>query len=107
VGLSHWTGQITHHIGPDIDAQRNELIADLTKVGRLTKLYQVTGVGATLFGRNGEGDRYFTDGEMTVGVMATGKVESAKPEKLANPPLVQMKDQFWTAIQPLMAGSTP
>ena len=27
-------------------------------------LYQVTGVGPTLNGRNGEGDRYYTDGEI-------------------------------------------
>jgi LssY C-terminus len=29
VGLSHDTGQITHHIGPDIDAERDFLIGDL------------------------------------------------------------------------------
>ena len=29
VGLSHRTGQITHHIGPDIDAERDGLFADL------------------------------------------------------------------------------
>ena len=29
VGLSHRTGQITHHIAPDIDAERDGLITDL------------------------------------------------------------------------------
>ena len=53
VGLSHRTGQITHHIGPDIDAERDNLIADLRRGGWLTELFQVTGVGATVLGRNG------------------------------------------------------
>ena len=77
VGLSHDTGQVTHHIAPDIDAQRDWLIADLTAAGRLTRIYQVTGVGATLFGRNGEGDRYDTDGELTVGVLAAAAVRGS------------------------------
>ena len=45
VGLSHRTGQITHHIGADIDAERDGLFADLRKEGWLTELFQVTGVG--------------------------------------------------------------
>ncbi len=107
VGLSRDTGQITHHIAPDIDTQRNELIADLVAVGRLTKIFQVTGVGATLFGRNGEGDRYETDGELSVGVLAAESAKVDAPERLANPPLVHMKDQLWTAIGPLVGGSRP
>ena len=78
VGLSHDTGQVTHHIAPDIDAQRDGLIADLADAGRLTRVYQVTGVGATLFGRNGEGDRYHTDGELTVGVLAPGAAHGGR-----------------------------
>ena len=64
VGLSHYTGQITHHIAADIDAERNALLVDLTTSRTVTALYKVSGVGPTLFGRNGEGDRYFTDGEL-------------------------------------------
>jgi hypothetical protein len=63
VGLSHRTGQITHHIGSDIDAERDGLFADLGQNGWLTEEFQFTGVGATLLGRNGGGDRYYTDGE--------------------------------------------
>ena len=29
VGMSHYTGEITHHIAPDIDAERDLLIGDL------------------------------------------------------------------------------
>ncbi len=31
VGLSHYTGAVTHHIAPDIDAERDGLIADVVK----------------------------------------------------------------------------
>jgi len=33
VGLSHTTGQITHHIGPDLDAERDRLMHDLDATG--------------------------------------------------------------------------
>ena len=102
VGLSHRTGQITHHIGPDIDAERDGLIADLREGGWLTELFQVTGVGATALGRNGGGDRYFTDGELTVGVLASGDARGERPDRLANPVAVRVKEQLWTAIRPLL-----
>jgi hypothetical protein len=86
VGLSHLTGQITHHIGPDIDAERDGLIGDLRKSGWLTQIFQVTGVGSTLIGRNGGGDLS----------------KNLSPEKLSNPPAVQVKEQLWTAIRPLL-----
>jgi hypothetical protein len=69
VGLSHDTGQITHHIGPDIDAERDLLIGDLEAAGQLASHYEVPGVGATTTGRNGGGDPYFTDGMATIGVL--------------------------------------
>ena len=68
-GLSHLTGQITHHIAPEIDAERDALIAGLAKAGQLDGDYEWPGVGATQDGRNAEGDRYETDGLMLVGVL--------------------------------------
>ena len=59
-------------------------------------------MGATLLGRNGGGDRYFTDGELTVGLLTTGSVEEGRPELLPNPAIVRMKDQFWAAIGPIL-----
>ena len=102
VGLSHRTGQVTHHIGPDIDAERDGLIADLREGGRLAELFPVTGVGATALGRNGGGDRYFTDGELTIGVLASGGARGGRPERLANPVAVRVKEQLWPAIRPLL-----
>ena len=58
--------QSTHHIAADIDAERDLLAKDLAATGRVSATYQVSGVGPTLRGRNGGGDPYFTDGEITV-----------------------------------------
>jgi hypothetical protein len=69
VGISHDTGAITHHIGPDIDAERDFLVTSLTEAGVLDSTYEIEGVGAATDGRNGEGDRYFTDGKAVVGVL--------------------------------------
>ncbi|PKA38834.1 LssY C-terminal domain-containing protein (plasmid) [Rhizobium sullae] len=73
VGLSHDTGQITHHIGPDIDAERNLVIGDLLKTSQLLSSYEIDGIGATRTGRNGGGDPYFTDGKALIGVLRTKK----------------------------------
>ncbi|TGQ85583.1 hypothetical protein EN851_32900 [Mesorhizobium sp. M8A.F.Ca.ET.208.01.1.1] len=69
VGLSHDTGAITHHIGPDIDAERDFVIGDLNAAGLLSSTSDLAGIGATKTGRNGGGDPYFTDGRAIVGVL--------------------------------------
>jgi len=66
-GLSHDTLQITHHIAPDLDAERDALIGGFEGAGLLAESYQIDGVGPTQDGRNGGGDRYFTDGKARVG----------------------------------------
>ncbi len=106
VGFSHRTGQVTHHIAPDIDAERHGLVQDLIDAGWLDKIYQVTGVGATIVGRNGGGDRYYTDGELTIGVLGT-HADADRPDRLANPSAVRLKEQLWSAIGPLLKATTP
>ncbi|TIL56810.1 MAG: hypothetical protein E5Y79_27920 [Mesorhizobium sp.] len=69
VGLSHDTGQITHHIGPDVDAERDLVISDLTAAGQLSSSYEISGIGAIKDGRNGGGDPYYTDGKALVGML--------------------------------------
>jgi LssY C-terminus len=68
-GISHLTGQMTHHIAPDIDAERDYLMKSLAEAGWLTDRYQWPGIGATEDGRNAGGDRYTTDGMVAVGVL--------------------------------------
>ena len=67
VGLSHDTGQITHHIDPNIDAERDGLMQDLKATGQVVSTYEIKGIGPTQNGRNGGGDLYFTDGNILIG----------------------------------------
>ena len=106
VGLSHTTGQITHHIAPDIDAERDALMHDLAVAGQLTAAYDVTGIGPTLDGRNGGGDRYFTDGELTIGVLAgDDAVGAGALRTLESPVPVMIKNQFWSWLRPVLGAS--
>lgn len=70
VGLSHDTGQITHHIGPDIDAERDKIIADINSAGDLASVYWIDNFHSELSGTNGGGDPWRTDGRLAVGVIA-------------------------------------
>ncbi len=96
VGVSHLTGKVTHHIAADVDDERDKLINDFTSHGQLLAFYQVTGVGSTVWGRNGGGDQYFTDGELTVGVLSTsGAVNSSPVTQRENPVAVRAKNSVW------------
>ena len=55
VGLSHTTGQVTHHIGPDLDTERDRLMAGLQQAGVTQEVYWVDGF-QQLQGKNGGGD---------------------------------------------------
>ena len=105
VGLSRTTGQITHHIAPDIDGERDRVMADLAAAGQLAEEFQVTGVGPTLDGRNGGGDRYFTDGELDVGVLTPDNhVHEGPPVQLASPPAVAFKNWLFGQARPLLGS---
>lgn len=68
VGLSHTTGQITHHIGPDVDAERDRMMAELKKAGAVRDYY-INGFHKQLEGKNGGGDPWRTDGRLGVVVL--------------------------------------
>jgi hypothetical protein len=76
IGFSHTTGQITHHISPDVDKERNHLFADLKQTVELLESYTVDGFHTTLEGRNGGGDKWVTDGDLNVGVIRSRIPES-------------------------------
>ena len=69
VEFSRTTGEITHHISPDVDAERDLLIADLSKADRVRELRWLDRFHETLQGRNGGGDRRWTDGRLAVVVL--------------------------------------
>lgn len=102
VGLSHYTGAITHHIGPDVDAERELIAADLEAAGMVSARYQVMGIGPTLLGRNGEGDPYFTDGEVWVlRLVENCAKREGPPEILPSPPVTEFKDTIWKSVADL------
>jgi hypothetical protein len=70
VGLSHTTGQITHHIAADVDAERDHLIGTLDQTGSLWEVYYVDEFHKIREGRNGGGDPWHTDGRLRVGGIA-------------------------------------
>lgn len=79
VGLSHTTGQITHHIGPDIDAERDLLLGDLRAAGWLSQTFWVNHFQEPPEGRNGGGDPWHTDGRLGVGILLSpGAVQPAQ-----------------------------
>ncbi|PRC94977.1 LssY C-terminal domain-containing protein [Solimicrobium silvestre] len=65
VGLSHTTGQITHHIAAEVDRERDKLITDLQHSGEIV-LRWIEPFQKELEGRNGGGDKFKTDGRLVV-----------------------------------------
>lgn len=99
VGFSRYTGAITHHTSPDIDAERQTVEADLQNAGMIAARYQVMGIGPTLLGRNGEGDPYFTDGEVWVlRLVEDCAKRTAPPIILPDPPAIAFKNAIWKSV---------
>jgi LssY C-terminus len=93
VTLSRDTGQVTHRIAANIDAERDRLMTGLNDARMVIGLYQMKGIGPTLAGRNGEGDPYYSDGEIWVARLVVAGKEAEKPAAMEAPPaLIQVKD---------------
>lgn len=107
VELGRRTAQLTHHIAPDIDRERDRLIDDLEAAGQVTRIFSVTGIGPTLLGRNGEGDRYYTDGELYVAVLAVDAAPALRAARESSPPLVVVKDGLWAWLAPALGTPSP
>lgn len=106
VGVSHFTGAITHHIDADVDAERDLLVADIEGAGMATAKYQVTGVGLTLTGRNGGGDLYYTDGEVwLLRLVANCRKREGPVTVIPSPPATERKDQIWHAVANALRNS--
>jgi hypothetical protein len=73
VELSRTTGEVTHRISPDVDAERDQLLADLAKANRLQGTRWIDGFHQELNGRNGGGDPWHTDGRLPVASLVLEK----------------------------------
>lgn len=105
VGFSRYTGAVTHHIAPNIDQEREQLTSDLDTARVVETIYQVSGVGPTLNGRNGEGDLYFTDGDIWISRLVLGCKKRTEPaQELPNDAIVTLKNQIWKGAAALMPG---
>ncbi len=70
VGVSRFTGEVMHHIDPNVDAERRAIFDDLARAGRLVRTEVGPAARLAGEGRNGGGDRYRTDGQLWTGVLA-------------------------------------
>jgi hypothetical protein len=75
VGVSHTTGQITHHIDGDVDAERDSLIGTLQKAGQPLSVSWIDGFHKVCEGSNGGGDKWRTDGRLAVLGFEDGKTK--------------------------------
>ena len=99
VGISSYTGAVTHHISADIDAERTVLFDNLATAGMVEAKYQVTGIGPTVAGRNGGGDPYYSDGEVWIFRLVQACQKRIGPAvTIPSPPATEIKDRIFAAI---------
>jgi len=67
VEISRTTLQFTHSTAPDLDTERDYLFHDLEQTGKLAEVFFVDEFHTIREGRNGSGDRWYTDGRLEVG----------------------------------------
>jgi hypothetical protein len=65
-GLSYTTGQVTHHIGRDVDAERDRIAAELIGAHRAAGIEWIDDFHRQREGRNGGGDLWVTDGRLAI-----------------------------------------
>lgn len=69
IGVSHTTGQVTHHINADVDTERDYVMSTMQEASALSEQFSVPYFHRTLIGRNAGGDSWHTDGTLRVGVI--------------------------------------
>ncbi len=66
VGLSYTTGQVTHHIAADVDAERDRIARELGHAECVDGVRWIDDFHRQREGRNGGGDLWRTDGRLAV-----------------------------------------
>lgn len=85
VGLSDTTGQVTHHISPDIDAERDLVIDSLQKAGWVASVEWIDGFQNPPEGRNGGGDPWHTDGRLGIATLRTSAANPTTTQATTQP----------------------
>jgi len=95
VGLSLFTGQITHKIDEDVDVERDHIIATVTAARPAASVELLSNFSTGYHSRNGGGDRIETDGDLPVVDLSelpdsTGTEVAERPEEAGSlrPPQV-------------------
>ena len=76
VGLSYTTGQITHHIDGNVDAERDKLLGDLQHAKVVALVDWINDFHQQREGRNGGGDQWHTDGRVPIVYLIPDRPES-------------------------------
>jgi len=71
VGLSYTTGEVTHHIAPDVDAERDRIMRELGQSGCIDGRRWIDDFHRQRDGRNGGGDLWQTDGRLAALTLQT------------------------------------
>lgn len=79
VELSRTTGEVTHHISADVDAERDLLLADLEKAKCVSSSRWIPNYHVKRKGRNGAGDPWYTDGRLAVVVLTPTAPSAPSP----------------------------
>jgi hypothetical protein len=73
------------------------------EAGMVQSFFQISGTGPTLLGRNGEGDPYYTDGEIDVASPVVDGTKRTEPPRTLPPPRIALKDQIWHGVSKAVA----
>ncbi|HKA35751.1 MAG TPA: LssY C-terminal domain-containing protein [Thermoanaerobaculia bacterium] len=77
LGVSRFTGEVMHHIDPEVDRERERLLADLEAGGVVERVTRAQNFRPAGDGRNGGGDPYRTDGALAIAVLRPSPAGSA------------------------------
>jgi LssY-like putative type I secretion system component LssY len=86
LGVSRFTGEVMHHIDPDVDRERERLLADLEAAGVVESVVWAENFRPAGPGRNGGGDLYRTDGGLAIAMLNCSSEMSGYPAAEASSP---------------------
>jgi len=105
IGLSHYTAQATHHIAPNIDAERDQLAEDLKNARVADAVYAVSGIGPMLKARNGEGDVYSTDGKIIISRLVKACTQRLDAVRTRENPAIGRARNVWKTLMQFLADT--